>query len=102
MIKFSIRVPVDEEGFRVVKSRYVGRFLAARDGDHLISEFHCPLCHFRNIYQRNPRRDSAINCLVMDTYIPRAILDSFWSRETSTVNSNRYDFEKVVTSHVKF
>jgi hypothetical protein len=101
-VKFPIRMPVDEEGFRVVKSKDLGRFLTARDGDHLISEFQCPLCHFRNIYKRNPREDKAMDVLVMSTYMPRAIIDSFWSRETSTVNGNRYEVERILKSHSKF
>jgi hypothetical protein len=101
-IVFPIRLPVDEEGFRVVRSKDVGRFVAARNGDHLMSEFQCPLCHFRNIYKRSPREESATDCLVMNSYIPRVILDAFWSRESSTVCSNRNEFERLLKSHVKF
>jgi hypothetical protein len=38
-IVFPIRLLVDEGGFRVVRSKDVGRFVAAQNGDHLMSEF---------------------------------------------------------------
>jgi hypothetical protein len=101
-VNFPIRVPVDEAGYRVVKTKDKGRFLAARNGDHLMTEFQCPLCHFRNIYGRNPRNNYAFDSVVMEVYLPRGILDGFWSRESSTVNANRYDFEKLIRSHAKF
>jgi hypothetical protein len=93
---------VDEEGFRVVKSKDAGRFLTARNGDHLMTEFHCPLCQFRNVNEREPSPVDAMDQLLMEVYIPRAIFDGFWSRETSTVNGNRLDFDKMLKSHIKF
>jgi hypothetical protein len=101
-VKFPIRMPVDEEGYRIVKSKDEGRFRSGRNGDHLMTEFQCPLCHFRNIYGRNPRENDAMDSLVLEVYLPRAILDGFWSRESSTVNANRRDFEKLIRSHTKF
>jgi len=63
------------------------RFLVGRNGDHLITPFQCPLCHFRNIQYRDP-----LDFLPSDKeaieFITRAVLDSSWSRETSTVESN--------------
>jgi hypothetical protein len=93
---------VDEEGFRVVKTKDVGRFRTARNGDHLMTKFQCPLCHFRNINEREPNPTNATNALLMKNFIPRATLDAFWSHETSTVNGNRLDYEKMLKSHVKF
>jgi hypothetical protein len=101
-VKFPIRVPVDEEGYRIIKTKDVGRFQSARDGDHLLTEFQCPLCHFRNIYGRNPRENNALDSIVMEVYFPRAIVDGFWARESNTVRSNRLDFEKLLRAHVKF
>lgn len=64
------------------------RYTHARNGDHFMVPFQCDLCHFRNLQGRNPqlhvRQDTAL--LVA---IRRASLDSFWSRETTTVNKNR-------------
>ena len=99
---FPIRGPVDEEGYRVVKTQDAGRFLTARNGDYLMTEFQCPLCHFRNVNERDPNPDSATDMLAYEVFIPRAILDAFWSRESSTVNGNRLDYDKLLKSHVKF
>jgi hypothetical protein len=85
-LKFPIRVPVDEAGYCVVKTKDKGRFLAARSGDHLMTEFQCPLCHFRNIYGWNPRNNYAFDSVVMEVYLPCGILDGLWSPESSTVN----------------
>jgi hypothetical protein len=101
-VAFPIRGPVDEEGYRVVKTRDAGRFLTARNGDHLMTEFQCPLCHFRNVNEREPSPGDAIDRLMMEVSIPRAILDAFWSRETSTVNGNRLNYDKLLRSHIKF
>jgi hypothetical protein len=50
----------------------------------------------------SPREESITDCLVRNSYIPRAILDARWSRESSTVGSNRNEFERLLKSHVKF
>ena len=63
------------------------RFLHARDGDHLMCPFQCDLCHFRNIQKRDPGPDPRDAYAMMA--IRRAILDSFWSRESSTVLANQ-------------
>lgn len=62
------------------------RFTRARDGDHLMVPFQCDLCHFRNIQLRDPGSGSRDGVLLVA--IRRAILDSFWSRERSTVEGN--------------
>jgi hypothetical protein len=85
----------------VVKSRDEGQFKSARNKDHLMTEFQCPLCHFRNMYGRNPGDDDPLDQLVMKVYLPRAILDAFWSRESSTVNGNRYDMVRLIDTHKK-
>jgi hypothetical protein len=101
-VKFSIRVPVDEAGYRVVKTKDKGRFLAARNGDHLMTKLQCSLCHFRNIHWQNPRNNYAFDSFIMEVYLLRGILDGFWSRESSTINASRYEFEKLIRFHVKF
>ena len=62
-------------------------FCHARPGDHLITPFQCELCHFRNVFKRDPNIESeedkwALKCII------RANLDAFWARRTSTVQGN--------------
>jgi hypothetical protein len=38
-VEFPIRLPMDEEGYRIVKTKDKGRFESGRNGDHLITEF---------------------------------------------------------------
>ena len=63
------------------------RFRTARDGDDLMVPFQCDDCHFENITGRMPTQWSHRDALLL-TCIRRATLDSFWSRERSTVASN--------------
>ena len=55
--------------------------------------FQCDLCHFRNLKGSNPRAN-AEDFLLLRT-IRRASLDAFWSREPSTVESNRREGMKI-------
>ena len=62
-------------------------FCHARPGDHLITPFQCELCHFRNVFKRDPNMSSeedkwALKCII------RANLDAFWARRSSTVQGN--------------
>jgi hypothetical protein len=85
---FPIRAPTDEDGFENVIESDVDRFKCGRDGDNLMIPFQCDLCHFRNIQNRNPDpRKYAKDGLALRC-IRRANLDSFWSRESSTVSQN--------------
>ena len=59
-------------------------FLQARNGDHLLIPYECPLCVFRILKGRSPMAGSQSDCLLTDC-IQRAILDAFWTRSTSTV-----------------
>lgn len=70
-----------------VDSEEDGRFLHARDGDHLLSAFECDLCNFRNCCGRDPILGNARDSHTM-TCIRRASLDRLWARETSTVKAN--------------
>jgi hypothetical protein len=63
------------------------RFQEGRDGDHLMCPFQCEECHFINIKGSLPRLDNPSDVLLM-CCMRRANLDSFWSRERSTVYSN--------------
>jgi hypothetical protein len=49
--------------------------------------FQCDLCHFRNIMGRDPWETRWQDHEILE-YIRRATLDSFWSRESSTVTFN--------------
>jgi hypothetical protein len=64
------------------------RFEEARDRDHLMCPFQCDDCQFWNRCKRGPSAGNVYDTLRM-ICICRAILDGFWSRERSTVYSNR-------------
>ena len=64
------------------------RFRAARNGDHLMTPFQCDNCHFVNMRGTLPTESDTDKRLLLFTR--RAILDSFWSRESSTVKGNLY------------
>ena len=59
-------------------------FLHARDGDHLLAPYECPICVFRKLKQSNPVSINPQDTLLMEC-IKRAILDAFWSRASGTV-----------------
>jgi len=78
---------VDEDENLLVTKEGDRRYLVGQKGDHLITPFQCALCHFRNIQQRDPVSFISADQEAME-FIKRAILDLFWSRESSTVESN--------------
>lgn len=61
----------------------------------MITPFQCDLCHFRNIYNRDPSKD-ILGDLRALTAIRRAILDSFWGRSENTVSTNKAAVKKIV------
>jgi hypothetical protein len=64
-------------------------FHYARNGDHLLVAFECDFCVFSKIRPgERPDMTSEIDTLLLAA-IRRVILDSFWSRATSTVDSTR-------------
>jgi hypothetical protein len=65
----------------------VGRYMTARNGDHLVCPFQCDLCHFRNIKKRNPLNGDHLDRTLL-VAIRRCNLDSVWGRESGTVASN--------------
>jgi hypothetical protein len=73
------------------------RFKEARDGDHLMTPFQCPECHFTNITGRLPRLLSHKDALAMKC-IKRATLDSLLAQERSTAQSNRLEGEHFLAS----
>jgi hypothetical protein len=60
------------------------RFMEARAGDHLVTQFQCETCHFRNIMGRNPMVDISDGDRELMGDFRRALLDAFWSREPTT------------------
>ena len=69
------------------KLRPVKDFTHARDGDHLLIPFECDQCIHLKLKGYLPNISNASDNLLMAT-IRRMILDSFWSRESSTVKAN--------------
>ena len=65
-----------------------GRFKEGRDGDHLMTPFQCDSCHFENCKRRSPIEGNLQDEVAL-LGIRRANLDALWSRERSTVRSNR-------------
>ena len=70
-------------------------YTTARNGDHLITPFQCDVCHFRNLYLREPMIDSVtdVNALVA---IRRANIDAFWSRSPGTINNTRNGSKRIL------
>ena len=64
-----------------------GRFMSARDGDHTLTPFQCPLCQCRNIKRRNLIPNFIQDELFVSQCI-RATIDAFWSRTTGTVDKH--------------
>lgn len=60
-------------------------YLSGRNGDHLLTPFQCELCHFRNLYGREP--DQPRDTWVLGV-MRRALLDAFWDRSRATVEAN--------------
>ena len=76
-----IRETLDEAGAIIVEREDL-RFRKARAGDMLMVPFQCELCHFRNVYKRDPWPTDTRDTEVLE-FMRRAILDSLWARETS-------------------
>jgi hypothetical protein len=69
------------------------RYKTGRDGDDFIICFPCDVCQFRNMQQRDPNETKEDAFLML--CIRRAILDSFWSREPTTVDGNNREGRQV-------
>ena len=70
------------------------RFEAGMNGAHLTSPFQCELCHFRNIYGRNPRADRHQDVYTMIT-MRWANFDAMWAREPSNVGSSLREWKRL-------
>jgi hypothetical protein len=82
-----VALHLDDEGEVITSDQEEKRFREARGGDHFITPFQCETCHFRNMYSRDPEDRNLVDVKTMK-FIRQAILDSFWSRELTTVWAN--------------
>jgi hypothetical protein len=71
------------------------RFRVARAADHLMCPFQCDKYHFVNIHGTNSRAGDLKDKLCL-LALRRAILDSFWGRETATVDVNRREAARYI------
>jgi len=98
---FHVFVPKDESGFEWRrKPKDALRFKTARDGDHLVTPFQCHLCHFQILTLRKPSESNHKDALLLCCLI-RANLDALWSRESSTVDSNRRGMDQLIQTWKK-
>ena len=79
--------PMDFNGQPLTVPEDSGRFMCARDGDHTLTPFQCPLCQCRNIKRRSLIPDFIQDELFVSQCI-RASIDAFWSRTTGTLNKH--------------
>lgn len=86
---------MDSDGVVAEDPKDKKRFLVGRAGDHLMTQFQCDTCHFRNIQRRDPDPEDWCDFRMM-ACIRRSILDSLWSREPTTVEHNRRDVMKII------
>ncbi|KAL7559151.1 hypothetical protein ACA910_010230 [Epithemia clementina (nom. ined.)] len=70
-------------------------YKTARPGDHLMTPYQCTLCHFRNLFHRNPDKEAAEDDWVTSCIL-QANLDAFWSRQQSTVGNNLQEMQRVM------
>ena len=64
-------------------------FKEARNGDHLMVPFECDMCIFWKLRGTAPDPEGCSKDKLLLACIRRVNLDAFWSRMTSTVNTNR-------------
>ena len=76
---------LDDEEFLIEDD--LTRFMWPRNGDHLMTPFQCENCHFFNMRGRGRKLGCSADKLLA-ICIRRATVDSFWSRERSTVSAN--------------
>jgi hypothetical protein len=86
-VKFPVTSMVDADGVDLATEAEKTRFKISRAGDHLMTPFQCELCHFYNIYKREPTKYDFEDVEVLE-FIHQCCKDALWSRETSTVENN--------------
>jgi hypothetical protein len=72
------------------------RFMRARNGDNLMTQFECDYCVFFKLASKPPLAESPSDVLIMAA-IRRVTLDAFWSRATSTVEDHARKIWRIVT-----
>jgi hypothetical protein len=92
---------IDDDGEILIAEDDASRFMCARAGDHLMTPFQCETCHVRNMLGRNLRADKRSD-LELEEMIRRANLDSFWSREGSTVLNNLKEARRMERTMQKY
>jgi hypothetical protein len=71
------------------------RFRVARAVDHMMYPFQCDECHFVNLHCTSSRASDLKDGLCL-LALRRAILNSFWARETATVDANRREAARYI------
>jgi hypothetical protein len=87
LIEFPVAKLLDSDGVDLATDAEKTRFKGARAGDHLMTPFQCELCHFHNIYKREPRKYEIEDVEALDL-IHQCCKDALWSRQTATVAHN--------------
>jgi hypothetical protein len=101
VIDFPVAAQYDDEGELITSEKEELRFREARTGDHMMTPFQCDVCHFRNIYLRDPDPQALVEVETME-FTRQAILDSFWSREPTTVQGNLQEVKRGLRSARQF
>jgi hypothetical protein len=86
-VDFPIAKMLDADGVDLATDTDKRRFKTARTGDHLMTPFQCELCHFHNIYNREPSKYDFEDVEVTE-FIHQCCKDALWSRQTATVENN--------------
>jgi hypothetical protein len=86
-IEFPITRQLDEDGVDITAPGDETRFKIAQAGDHLMTPFQCELCHFHNIFKREPETYDLEEVETIE-FLHRCCKDALWSRETSVVENN--------------
>lgn len=82
------------EATEAERHAFKAEYKTACKGDHLICQFQCHDCHFHNVCRCPPTDSSQDKWVLM--CMRRAIIDSFWSRRPSTVESNLRECQRVM------
>ena len=92
---------LDDDGNELEDPGGNNRFMHGRNGDHLMVPFQCELCHFRNIYGRDPEENN-LKHKEFFIFARRANLDAFWSREPPTVRNNLKELVRMKRTEDRF
>ena len=100
-VSFPVAKSLDDDGKVLEDPGGNKRFMEARNGDHLMVPFQCELCHFRNIYGREPEVHN-LKDKEFFVFARRANLDAFWSREPPTVRNNLKELNRMKKTEERF